>query len=56
MEINKARIETNNVRIPVRDLSRTNQGLNMHCDRATDMNLIDVTYTLSAVMKHRRVY
>ena len=54
--INKARIETNNVRIPVRDLSRTNQGLNMHCDRATDMNLIDVTYTLSAVMKHRRVY
>ena len=56
VQINKARIETNNVRIPVRDLSRTNQGLNLHCDRATDMNLLDVTYTLSAVMKHRRVY
>ena len=56
VEINKARIETNNVRIPVRDLSRSNQGLNLHCDRATDMNLLDVTYTLSAVMKHRRVY
>ena len=56
VQINKARIETNNVRIPVRDLSRTNQGLNLHCDRATDMNLLDVTYMLSATMKHRRVH
>lgn len=56
VEINKARISSSNVRIPVRDLSRYNEGLMLHCDRATDMNVLDVTYTISAVLKHRRVY